>query len=334
MGDGKVSNSSVLQSVTVTAPSTPTPTPIPSPTASPAPAPTGRTLYMSPTGSDGASGSITAPFRSLRYWTGTLRPGDTVLVRGGSYHEPGAGNIWQPTVSGTAAAPITVKAYPGEVPVFDGDRSGMQSFVLSGVSYIVVDGLTFTRYAPNGNGVLIISNAHHITVRNITMSGNVGVTQNDHDVYISHGSSDIVIDRSRLDGMPGAAVHIYSADDYAGARVTITNNRITNSGWGILAESNLAGGTFQDNVLDGNSIALKIAYTTGVDVSHNIIRGSVGMWIEGPPDIGTGSSPITESYNCIDAPVPFRVRWPVVDWTLAQWQTTGQGAGDTVGTCP
>jgi parallel beta-helix repeat protein len=63
--------------------------------------------------------------------------------------------------------------------------------------------------------------------------------------------------------MPGAAVHIYSADDYAGARVTITNNRITNSGWGILAESNLAGGTFQDNVLDGNSIALKIAYTTG-----------------------------------------------------------------------
>jgi hypothetical protein len=111
------------------------------------------------------------PFAALLDWhppTGGHRP-----RRGGSYHEPGAGNIWQPTVSGTAAAPITVKAYPGEVPVFDGDRSGMQSFVLSGVSYIVVDGLTFTRYAPNGNGVLIISNAHHITVRNITMSGNV-----------------------------------------------------------------------------------------------------------------------------------------------------------------
>lgn len=57
------------------------------------------------------------------------------------------------------------------------------------------------------------------------------------------------------------------------------------------------------------------------------------MWIEGPPDIGTGSSPITESYNCIDAPVPFKVKWPVVNWTLAQWQTTGQGVGDRVGTC-
>ncbi len=288
---------------------------------------------MSPSGSDTASGSATAPFRSLRFWTGTLRPGDTVLVRGGSYHEPGAGNIWKPTVSGTATAPITVKAYPGEVPVFDGDRSGQQAFVLSGVSYIIVDGLTFTRYAPNGNGVFIISDAHHITVRGITMTGNVGLTDNDHDVYISHGSSDILIDRSTLDGMPGAAVHIYSADNYAGTRITITNNRLTNSGWGILAESNLAGGIFQDNVLDGNALGLKIAYTTGVDVSHNVIRGPVGMWIEGPPDIGTGSSPITESYNCIDAPVPFKVKWPVVNWTLAQWQTTGQGVGDRVGTC-
>jgi len=202
---------------------------------------------MSPTGSDTASGSATGPFRSLRFWTGTLRPGDTVLVRGGSYHDPGAGNIWKPIVSGTAAAPITVKAYPGEVPVFDGDRSGQQAFVLSGVSYITVDGLTFTRYAPNGNGVFIISDADHITVRNITMTGNVGLTNNDHDVYISHGSSDIVIDRSTLGAMPGAAVHIYSADDYAGTRVTVTNNRLINSGWGILAESNLPARPIQQN---------------------------------------------------------------------------------------
>jgi hypothetical protein len=288
---------------------------------------------MSPTGSDTASGSLSSPFRSLRFWTGALRPGDTVLVRGGSYHEPGAGNIWKPTVSGTATAPIIVKAYPGEVPVFDGDRSGQQAFVLSGVGYITVEGLTFTRYVPNGNGVFIISGSNHITVRGIKMSGNVGTTDNDHNIYISHGSSNILIDSSTLDGMPGAAVHIYSSDNDAGTRVTVTNNRLTNSGWGILAESNLAGGTFQDNVFDGNAVALKIAYTTGVDVSHNIIRGPVGMWIEGPPTIGPGSSPITESYNCIESPIPFEVRWPVETWTLTQWRTTGQGAGDTVGSC-
>ena len=115
---------------------------------------------MSPTGSDTAAGlTATTPFKSLRSRTGylALRPGDTVLVRGGTYHDPtGAGSTWDPTVSGTPTAPITIKAYPGETPIFDGGLAVPQSFVMLGNSYLTIDGLSFTRYVPSGNGMFIV----------------------------------------------------------------------------------------------------------------------------------------------------------------------------------
>ena len=73
--------------------------------------------YVAPTGSDSNTGTQTAPFKTLRKALTTLRAGDTLLVRGGTYPE----RIQNPTISaGTATAPIRVQAYPGERPVVQG----------------------------------------------------------------------------------------------------------------------------------------------------------------------------------------------------------------------
>ncbi|HKY31066.1 MAG TPA: PKD domain-containing protein [Candidatus Polarisedimenticolia bacterium] len=81
---------------------------------------TGRTLHAAPGGSDAGDGSLAAPFRTIGHAASRLQPGDTLLLRGGTYHEaPSIG------VSGTATAPITIRSYPGEQAVLD---SGPREF--------------------------------------------------------------------------------------------------------------------------------------------------------------------------------------------------------------
>jgi hypothetical protein len=303
--------------------------------ASPTPAPTpvvssGRTFYLSPSGSDSASGSLSAPRRTILAGSALLAPGDTLLVRGGTYHDPGGYN-WAATASGTAAAPITIKAYPGETPLFDGGLKVEQALIISNVDYVTVEGLSFTRDVPYDNGTILILGSSHVTLRAIHSYGNVaqgpGDSSTDHHVYIV-GSSDIIIDGCSLDGLPGAAIHIYGASS---ARVTVTNSYLTHNGTGILAGSGLAGGTFSNNhITDNTSYGIHFnSPTSNVVVRGNTIIGPVGIWSEVLGSYG----PAAESNDCLSLTNPFSVGWPGSPWTLAQWRATGRGAGTTVGAC-
>ena len=65
------------------------------------------TYYLSPTGSDAAAGSEAAPWKTLPFAQGRAQPGDTLLLRGGSY--AGGFSIDTPN--------LTIRNYPGERPV-------------------------------------------------------------------------------------------------------------------------------------------------------------------------------------------------------------------------
>ena len=106
----------------VTSAPTRSPTRTPVAAATSVSSPDGRTFYISPTGSDRADGSMDNPRLTILAGSELLKPGDTLLVRGGTYHDPGRFD-WASTASGTASEPITVKAYPGETPVFDGNAT-------------------------------------------------------------------------------------------------------------------------------------------------------------------------------------------------------------------
>ena len=71
--------------------------------------------YLSPSGDDSGPGSLAKPFATLQTAVVHLAPGDTLLLRQGTYY--GAVQITQ---SGTATAPISLAAYPGENPLLDG----------------------------------------------------------------------------------------------------------------------------------------------------------------------------------------------------------------------
>jgi hypothetical protein len=77
----------------------------------------GAVRYVSPSGSDHASGTRSRPFRTLRHALERLRPGDTLVVRGGTYTEDITHVSLRP---GTARARILVRNQRGERPVLRG----------------------------------------------------------------------------------------------------------------------------------------------------------------------------------------------------------------------
>lgn len=67
------------------------------------------TYYVSTTGSNSNSGTISSPFMTIQKAANVATAGDTVIVRGGVYRE-----TVTMTNSGAAGSPITFKAYNGE----------------------------------------------------------------------------------------------------------------------------------------------------------------------------------------------------------------------------
>jgi hypothetical protein len=184
-----------------------------------------------------------------------LRPGDTLYLRGGTY--VGQGVQW--TVSGSASAPIWIKAYPGERPVLDGNGSVRQFlWFRGGAGHLVVDGLVVTRYRPSDSGVIIFTDgAHHITLQNLSASGNFGSSANEHIFYPAATTHDITIRYSYIAGASGGAVHMYHSP--GAQRVKVYNNTIRDSYWGVIADSGSTAEVY-NNVFQNNSVNM---YQTG-----------------------------------------------------------------------
>jgi hypothetical protein len=93
---------------------TPAPTPIPTPSPSLL-QPSGCSFFVAPNAQPTGDGSLAKPWTLTAALTSHLPAGSTVCLRGGTY----TGKFLS-TVSGTSAAPVTFKSYPGEWAVLDG----------------------------------------------------------------------------------------------------------------------------------------------------------------------------------------------------------------------
>ena len=131
------------------------------------------TYYVSPSGlpsNDGSAGHVRSTSTTALSSQGPVRPGDTVWLRGGVYRRPasldshGDPAIFVSTLTGTAAAPIVVRQYPGERATLDGNLAPSAPVLLVNGSYTWYWGFEITnsdpnRYVARGDG--IDSYGHH-----------------------------------------------------------------------------------------------------------------------------------------------------------------------------
>jgi len=79
--------------------------------------PSTASYYVAPNGSDANDGSEASPFATVQKAQDVAQAGDLVYVRGGTY-QPTASTHFK--TAGSAAKPIVLASYPGELPIIDG----------------------------------------------------------------------------------------------------------------------------------------------------------------------------------------------------------------------
>lgn len=129
--------------------------------------------YVSPNGSDSNTGTINAPFQTINIALGLTVPGDTVMVRGGTYYE----KVVFPK-SGVMDKFITLKAYRGEKPKIDGTPfsvSGREALVtIDKNKFIVVDGFEICNLKTSTgdpDGILVKGGSDYIIIKNNMIYG-------------------------------------------------------------------------------------------------------------------------------------------------------------------
>ena len=190
------------------------------------------TYYVSPVGSDSNNGLSTAtPFRTLGRASSGSQPGDTIYAMSGTYSNPCLGcSALNITHSGTATAPITFAAYPGQHPIVDSTNNWVGIHI--DASYIVLSGFEVTGNAQSIT--LAQAQAQQNNLSNIPMSTS-GIEVVD-DVTPGVPPTHVTVINNIVHDCPGNGIEAEHAD-----YVTISNNTVyRNAYWSPYADSGIS----------------------------------------------------------------------------------------------
>src|SRR5208282_171934 len=265
------------------------------------------TYYVSSENGNNANAgtSESAPLATLQAAEDLVQPGDTVEVMNGTYtgNAPGGGDVLDITTSGTASAPITFEAAPGQTPVIN--SSGGWNAINIEASYIVVEGFTVVGDAANytlaqalagystgnanldGNGIAVIGSSaggtgaaipNHITIENNTVHDEPGGGIDTQGADYVQILNNVVYDNAH-----------WSAYGNSGISINVSANSDTNAGVHDIISGNLVFGNAQEvpttggsTITDGEGIILDTnpGFTGEILVENNTVYNSGSAGIE------------------------------------------------------
>jgi len=133
------------------------------------------TYYVAPGGDDAGAGSAAAPWAHPAYGARRLQPGDTLILRAGTYVLSDYGSDIIRPPSGTASAWITLRGESGGRAVLAGRDDLAMAMELGGTSYVRIENLEITHdSAASGQAVrfrdgisIVDAPAEHIVLDNV-----------------------------------------------------------------------------------------------------------------------------------------------------------------------
>lgn len=316
-----VGNTSVPSAPVTATPWAPEPEPEPDPTRDEVPA---GALFVSPSGSDSNDGSSASPWRTLDRAMTSVSPGDTVVVRAGTYGARGQKLLLE--VSGEPSAPITIMGDPaGPLPTVlgfvrvSGDHLRLRRLLFDGPTGQV---MTPTTVNPLGEEVQIAVYGNDIEIANSEIrdnlwhagiyveGGSVRITGNyihhngnftraeqanlDHGIYFARGTGIVANNLIEHNLAHGMQLYPYAAD------VLVTHNTIVDNGKaGVMVANSAANNLIVNNIVafnKDNSIRSHKLTGTGNTVATNIVYGN------GNGNIGTSADGLTFTGNIVQDP--------------------------------
>jgi hypothetical protein len=237
-----------------------------------------------------AGTSAAAPLATLQAAADLVQPGDTVEVMNGTYTGPQGGDVVDITNSGTASAPITFEAAPGQTPVVD--SSGSWNAIKIEASYIVVNGFTVVGDAANYTLSQALAGystgSPKLDGAGINVTGNPGVNVPNH----------ITIENNTVYNEPGEGIGSGYAD-----YLNILNNVVyDNAHWSAFGNSGIS--IFESGNSDTNSGVHDV-------ISGNLVFGNAQL----VPTNGAGT--ITDGEGISWIPIP-----PSASWAKSLSKTT------------
>jgi parallel beta-helix repeat protein len=251
-----------------------------------------------PTGSNTASGTVGAPYRTVQRLVSSLSAGQVGCLRGGTY----AGSV-KVSRGGASGSPIRLTRYGSESARVVGRfwiASGADNVV---VDHLILDGGTtslpspsiYANYAAfrdnevtNGHRAICFSigqidyrwhaTGTRIERNNIHDCGKLPAANHDHGIYVEN-STDTLITGNFIHSNADRGINLYPD----ARRTTITNNVIANNGEGILFSGDFGLAT-TDTLVQGNVIA------------YSKIRYNVEAWFPDGNPTGSGNA---VRRNCI-----------------------------------
>ena len=241
--------------------------------------------YVTADGTSGGDGSTGDPWdlaTAIDGAGGVIQPGDTIWVRGGTYFAP-----FTSSLTGTASAPIVVRAYPGERAIIDGKdvpNDGSEIFTVDG-AFAVYWGLeitnTVTQRTDTRHSGVYLRNAQNVKLVNLIIHDTGMGVFGEPDARGCEVYGSIIYNGGWQTATRSNGHALYMKGDAAGSKIIRNNILFDMFGLGFHAYADAGTGPIDNMTIEGNIIfnagTLSDVYTSsnilvgGEDAADNII---------------------------------------------------------------